>query len=248
MRILIVEDEAASRRGLMELLQSVDPQHQVVGVAVNGEDGLEKLCALTPDLAFVDIRMPGMDGLTMVGEARRRGCHTLFIMISAYAEFSYARKAIVQGALDYLMKPFIVEDVENALRRALQALYGDGFAEEASVQHPMVQRTLKIISCQYQNHINLECISKQLQITPEYLSYLFKRDTGINFVIYLRNYRIEKAKQLLRNSNMKIYGVATAVGFSDAKYFCRVFRCVTGQSPSELARKADGEEAEEEEA
>ncbi len=246
MRILIVEDEAASRRGIIDLLKSIGPKYQIVGIAGNGEEGLAKLRALTPDVAFVDICMPVMDGLAMVGEARRQGSTTAFIIISAYAEFSYARQALVQGVLDYLVKPFTLEDVEDVLRRASAEVYGGVVTEEINVKHPMVTRTLKIISCQYQTHISLESISEQLQITPEYLSYLFKRDTGTNFIIYLRNFRIEKALQLIRDGKMKIYEVAAAVGFSDAKYFCRVFRNVTGQSPSSLHRDQSVHEPEEE--
>ena len=244
MRILIVEDEAASRRGLIDLLKSVSPQHQIVGIAANGEEGLAKLRALTPDVAFVDICMPVMDGLAMVGEAHKQGIQSAFIIISAYADFSYARKALVQGVLDYLVKPFTMEDVEDVLRRASTEVFGGEMPEEINVKHPMVTRTLKIISCQYQMHISLESISEQLQITPEYLSYLFKRDTGINFIIYLRNYRIEKAMQLIQEGKMKIYEVAAAVGFSDAKYFCRVFRNVTGQAPSSIHREQDDLELE----
>ena len=238
MRIVIVEDEAASRRGLMELLQSLSPQNQVVGIAANGNEGLEKLRKRKPDVAFVDICMPGMDGLTMVKMAKREGCGCIFIMVSAYAEFSYARKALVQGALDFLVKPFVIEDIENVLQRASAVQARDHYIEEFDVRHPMVTRTLKIIESQYQSHITLESISGQLQITPEYLSYLFKRDTDVNFVSYLRNYRVEKAKQLIQESDMRIYEIAAAVGFSDAKYFCRVFRSVTGQSPSGMAHDA----------
>lgn len=240
MRILIVEDEMAARRGLIDLLHAIGPQHNVVGVAGNGEEGLAKLRALSPDAAFVDIRMPVMDGLTMIGAAREQGVRTAFIVISAYADFLYARKAMVEGALDYLVKPFTLEDVEVSLKRVSAGLPGEASTSENVVQHPMVTRTLKIIASQYQNHISLESISEQLQITPEYLSYLFRRDMGITFVTYFRNFRIEKALKLMETKSLKIFEVASAVGFSDAKYFCRVFRSVTGQSPSSYCKDKTG--------
>ena len=244
MRILIVEDEAASRRGLTDLLQSISPQHKIVGIAGNGEEGLKKLRALSPDVAFVDICMPVMDGLTMIGIARQQNINTAFILISAHTEFSYARKALVQGALDYLVKPFILEDIENVLKRAALTLPDNAAPDEMDVQHPMVMRTLKMIASQYQNHISLESISEQLHITPEYLSYLFRRDMGINFIVYLRNYRIQQALEILKEGNMRIFEVANAVGFTDAKYFCRVFRNVTGQSPSTYTKNMNDEDPE----
>lgn len=238
MRILIIEDEIASRRGLIDLLKNLGPQYKVVGVAGNGVEGLNKLRMLKPDLAFVDIRMPAMDGLTMIAEAHKQGVSAVYIIISAYAEFSYARKAMVQGVLDYLVKPFTLEDIENVLKRAAAAMPSREIPEEISVRHPMVSRTLQIIAEQYQTRLSLESIGEQLHITSEYLCYLFKRDMGVNFINYLRNYRIGQAIRLMqREDDLKIYEVASAVGFSDAKYFCRVFRNVTGQSPSGYVKK-----------
>jgi len=227
-----VEDEIAARRGLTDLIQGISPQYSIVGIAANGGEGLSKLRTLSPDVAFVDICMPVMDGLSMIGEAHRLSVKTAFIVISAYTEFGYARQALLQGALDYLVKPFTLEDVENVLKRAALTLPDVVMPDEICVQHPMVTRTVKIIASQFHTHISLESISEQLHITPEYLSYLFRRDMGVNFIIYLRNYRIEQALRMMKEGDMRIFEVANSVGFSDAKYFCRVFRNVTGQSPS----------------
>ena len=72
---------------------------------------------------------------------------------------------------------------------------------------------------------------------------MFHRDTGINFSAYLRNWRIERATAMMRGGRTRIYDIARAVGFNDAKYFCRVFREVIGQSPGAYLRAlGEGEE------
>ena len=66
MRIVIVEDEAAIREGMVKLLDQINPQYEVVGKAVDGQSGYELIRSVRPDLIIVDIRMPDMNGLAMI--------------------------------------------------------------------------------------------------------------------------------------------------------------------------------------
>ena len=91
----------------------------------------------------------------------------------------------------------------------------------------------------YQTGIMLDEISRKLDMTPEYLGTLFHKETGITFSNYLKNYRIAKAKELLVGTNLKLYEIAEKVGYSDSKYFSRIFKKQTGMTPSEY-RKENG--------
>lgn len=74
-------------------------------------------------------------------------------------------------------------------------------------------------------------------MTPEYLGNLFAKETGITFSNYLRQVRMEKAKELLTGTDMKIYEVACAVGYPDQKYFSKVFKEYVGVSAKQFALK-----------
>lgn len=87
----------------------------------------------------------------------------------------------------------------------------------------------------YQTGITLDEIARRLDVTPEYLSSQFHKVTGETFSAYMRNYRIQKAKELLLGTQMKLYEIAEAVGYSDGKYFSKVFRECTGCLPAELS-------------
>ncbi len=230
MRIVVVEDEITARRGLIRLLEDFDERLRVVGQAADGRQGLALLHALSPDVCFVDIKMPVMDGLAMLQQARDQGLQLPFVVVSAFAEFEYARQAMKLDVREYLVKPVTLEDMETVIRRLMSA-QSEGNSVQ-NVRHPMVERALKMIQERNNEPINLAAVSKELKITPEYLSYLFHRDMGMNFSTYLRNHRIDRACTLLRDGNARIYEVARATGFTDSKYFCRVFREVTGKSPS----------------
>ncbi|WNS46741.1 response regulator [Paenibacillus sp. MMS20-IR301] len=91
---------------------------RVAGAAANGEEGLEMISELLPDLVITDIRMPRMDGLSMLRAVLEchRGCKV--ILISGYADFEYAQQAVQLGAFDFVVKPFTEEDIMKAVLRA----------------------------------------------------------------------------------------------------------------------------------
>lgn len=103
-------------------------------------------------------------------------------------------------------------------------------------ENPIIHKVLRIISEEYDQDISLEFISDRLHLTTEYLSTLFKKETGVNFSIYLPQFRIERAKELMNNPNNKIYTIAEKSGYRDTAYFCKVFKRITGLSPKEYMK------------
>ena len=97
----------------------------------------------------------------------------------------------------------------------------------------VINEVIYIIEKEYRNNILLEEMARRFNITPEYLSTLFVRELGIKYTAYCTQVKIEHAKNLLRNGDMKIYEVAEQSGYSDVKYFCKVFKKYTGKSPKE---------------
>jgi two-component system, LytTR family, response regulator len=125
-RVLIVEDEEHARRYLRELLEG-EPQIEVIGESANGEQGLQQIRELSPDIVFVDVQMPGLDGFGMIDQIA--GIRLpLFVFVTGYGE--YAVKAFEIEAVDYLCKPFDKErlslSVERAVRRLNPAVPGAG--------------------------------------------------------------------------------------------------------------------------
>ncbi len=112
MNALLIDDERLARAELRRLLEP-HPQIRIVGEAVNGEDGLEKIHALNPDLLFLDIQMPGKNGFELLNELTGRTPRIIFT--TAYDE--YALRAFEFNALDYLLKPIEADRLDAALRR-----------------------------------------------------------------------------------------------------------------------------------
>lgn len=248
-KVLIVEDEDIIRKGLMFMAKWSQYDCVVVGEAINGNDGLKQIEEKRPDIVIVDINMPEKDGLSMIEESiELYGYDT--IIISGYSEFSYAKKAISLGVSDYLLKPINFNELYPILekiiakRSHLQQLNQDKkqidiekarlhliSGEESPHTNRYVDLMLDSIRTRYQSRLSLTDISIECGMSCTYLNTKLKQYTGYTFNDYLNRYRIQQAVKLLNDSDLKVYEIADAVGFSDYKYFIKVFKKYIGISP-----------------
>lgn len=123
MRIVIIEDEIRIREGLVKLVRKLNSSYEVVGEAGNGKDGLNLVSRELPDVIITDIKMPEMDGLEMLTVLHERGLMKKAIVLSAYSEFEYARQAMRMGVKEYLLKPIVVSDIAEAIRRVEREIH-----------------------------------------------------------------------------------------------------------------------------
>ena len=122
MKIIIVEDEKSIRNGLVKMLPKLDPEYEVVGSAKDGSEGYQRILAEQPDLVIMDIEMPEMDGLSMLEKLRKEGFTGKAVVLTAYSDFSYAKRAIELGIENYLLKPIKLEELKKTLGTASASL------------------------------------------------------------------------------------------------------------------------------
>lgn len=96
----------------------------------------------------------------------------------------------------------------------------------------VINMVIRIIEEEYSNNVGLEYVADKVHLTPTYLSYLFKRETGHSFLKYLTQYRLEKAVELIQGTNMKIVNICNKVGYTKLSYFCMLFKNNFGVTPS----------------
>ncbi len=108
--------------------------------------------------------------------------------------------------------------------------------EEIDVENLTVLKVINYIRDNYSKNITLSDAANLVGVTPEYLSKLFYQEINVNFVVFLRNFRISIAKRMILSGKYRIQEVADHVGFKDPKYFNKVFKTVCGISPSEYKK------------
>lgn len=115
---IIIDDERSSRNALRQKLVKHCIDVMIIGECENGEEGIENIEKKKPDIVFLDVEMPRMNGFTMLQQLKNKNFEVIFV--TAYDH--YAIKAIRYSALDYLIKPVEVEDLKNAVNRALEKM------------------------------------------------------------------------------------------------------------------------------
>ncbi|MGA2976146.1 MAG: response regulator [Spirochaetia bacterium] len=120
MRVLIADDEALIRERLKKIIARSGLEIEIVGEASTGQEALTLALEKKPALVIVDIEMPVLGGLQFLSAARDAGLSLKALVLTGFAQFEYARKALQLGVIDYLMKPVSELALVDALRRVVR--------------------------------------------------------------------------------------------------------------------------------
>lgn len=237
-KIIICDDEVIIRKGLMTLVVSHYPKLELAGTASNGFEAFQLIVDHQPDVALMDINMPGLSGLEVMEKAQEHSPRTRFIIISGYDEFQYAQKAIRLKAFDYLLKPLdrdrLFETIDNALHAALQEVI-IGAKNHPAKELPLGADAVQHIYRNFRDpELSLSGLSEHLHVSGSYLSRMIRKETGLSFSELLTKVRMETALSLLESHpELSTLKVSEEIGYRNQHYFCKVFRQYTGQTATE---------------
>lgn len=258
LRVLIAEDEDIIRKGLIFTTDWLGMNCVVAAEAANGQEGLEKILECRPDIVIADIHMPLMDGIEMI----RRASETVkfkSIILTSYADFDYAKRAIEAKVSEYLLKPVDEEELKALIGRLEKEIASSRQmehmleqAEQAEIlsgalnleyymkldlsENQYISRTIEEIRLHYAEKLSVETISDKLGVSSSYLSRKFKEVTGQTFLDFLNKYRVQQAVSLLETRTYRVSEISEATGFSDYKHFCAVFKKYTTKSPTKFIK------------
>lgn len=351
-KILLVDDEILEREVLKIMLGKLKNEVTVVGEAGNGREAIDLDMKLNPDIIFMDVKMPGIDGIKALEIIKKQNENKVIIMLTAYDDFDLIHKALTLGVNDYILKPVkgekllevlriqidnlkidksrikekelllidkIISEEENDAKLLLNdiiesyilasnedasyfkqkvellsekmikvaskfkfrngnwinkedALYKFEFFEdiesirnyiysiltliflETSQNNIEVKKSdvvkpkclnkalepaLKYIEENYGEQILLEDVASVSNLSPYYFSKLFKKEMGMNFTTYVTKHKIEKAKWMLKNTDIPIVNIASELGYYECGYFTKVFKKIEGITPTEYRSKKD---------
>lgn len=239
-RILIVDDEYYSVYALQ-----INTDWKKMGIdevlaATNVADAQRILRNVQVEVLLTDIEMPGKSGVELLKWTRENSPLTQTIFLSCHAEFSYAQDAIKLGINDYLLKPVeekeLSQAVASALKRYREVQIGSKIIETSGLMSLNGKKTIIEEACRYiVEHLGGECrrnqIAEAVHVSPDYLSRIFKNETGVGLTEYIVMQRIQLAKSLLSKTTDSISSIAEKTGFRYEAYFSKIFRDKTGLSP-----------------
>ncbi len=143
-RILVADDEELERKAMILILNSA-PSNEIIDVleASNGIEALDISQSQRVDIAFLDIHMPGIDGLRVAEKLSSLPNSPIIVMVTAYDYFSYARQALRYGVIEYLLKPASTAEVYNALFLAFSEIKARKEEEKRQAEAKRVAADLK---------------------------------------------------------------------------------------------------------
>lgn len=247
-KALVVDDEKIGRDGIKFLMKKYNDQIEVAE-AINGRVALEHIRSNQVDILITDIKMPIMGGMELIREVYKDFPHLKIIILSGYGEFEYAQNALKMGVCEYLLKPISKDDFDEAIEKVLTKCKQDNTKSNEDVESDnnigvgKVEAVKKYIAKNYHEDIGVEQLADAVDLTPSYLSHIFKKETGENLGKFIKKVRMEKARDMLENSYEKIVNISEAVGYQNVSYFCKSFREYYGISPQKF-RAGDKEELE----
>jgi YesN/AraC family two-component response regulator len=257
-KILIVEDDPE----IISFLQGVLSEIYTLKIARCGNEALDELSSVEEEAGVVllDHRLPDMTGLEVLGELKQRKPHIPVIFVTGYGSEDLAVKAFKGGAKDYLKKPFNYRQLLHAVEFCLSLwqkdnrmqrnlLRPDSFPVVDFLDHVneettkyKLQKALIFINNNYMNRLSLDSVAEKACTSKHHFSREFRKYVGCTYREYLNKVRTEKARELLRETNLSVTEAAFSVGYTGLRSFERMFKktqgCTARQFKDSLAREA----------
>jgi DNA-binding response OmpR family regulator len=243
--LLVVEDNADVR---FFISACVSDDYRVA-TAENGAAGIQKAIDRIPDIIISDVMMPEKDGLELCETLKNdeRTSHIPIVLLTARADVESRMAGLRRGADDYLAKPFepgeLLVRLENLvkLRLRLQQRYAGMSELPAPSQDPdlapedaFLGRIRDVVESRLsETEFDMPRLERALGMSRSQVFRKVKALTGASPSVLIRNIRLQKSRELLRNSTLTIAEIAYEVGFSTPAYFSTMFQEAFGKTPSE---------------
>lgn len=266
-KMLIADDEWIVRDGISNICDWAQRGIVLCPMARNGQEALQLIHEHKPDIVIIDIRMPFLTGLDVIEQIHPALPNTEFIILSAYGEFEYAKRAMAFGVNHYILKPCNDEKLLSSVDAVLIKLRNDHFIRdyvsgkavgseartkcasilsidpENTVPHsPLVCRMIQAVEDHLSNEsLSLSFLAREILFTnADYLGKVFKREMEQNFSSFLQARRVQEAQYLLlSNPPLKIYEIARRCGYGgNTQYFSLQFKKLIGKTPTEYQQDA----------
>lgn len=241
-KLLIVEDNLK----LLNSMSALFEDYFDIFEGENGQEGLEKARLHLPDIIISDIMMPEMNGYELVEELKGndRTKHIPIILLTALGEDERKIEGFNHGADDYIVKPFkfdvLLSRVNNVLktRDQLKRIYDKStpINHEFGVKDPMLSHLEALLVNHFRfRDFSIPQIAEMMNMTTPKLEREIKKLTGMTPIQYVNDFRLHKAKDMLKKGDRSIFEVSHSLGFKSLSYFGKAYKEKFGVAPSKTS-------------
>ncbi len=239
--VYIVDDEGLIIKSIIQAISWGDNGFEVIGSNTSSVQAVEEIKLLRPHLVLCDLKMPAMDGISLIKTCRADGVDSEFIMLSAFGEFEASRNFFLLDGFDYMLKPLHPQEAEMVLERVSRKL-----AEKYDL-HPstdfaptgaaVFDELVHYVSDNFIKKHTLSDLSSQFNLSEKYICSLFSKHYHSTLTMFLTNIRMNEATKMILTTDKALKEIAASCGYSDYFYFCRIFKNHFGESPTEYRQR-----------
>ncbi len=263
MKLLLVDDDKIAVEIVKDLIDWKKYGITDIYEAYSAKTAKEILLEKQIDILISDIEMPKENGIELVKWTIENEVPVITFFLTSYPNFGYASLAIKYGVMDYLLKPIEKEILEMCIGKAVQVIeerkeseenekmarlwknkfvqaYEADAKEGTGESENTIHIVMDYIDKNFAEDISRNQLAKIACVHPDYLSHLFKEETGYTITGYLAKVRIAHAKQMLEKSSDSASEIAWKVGYSNSAYFSKIFNQMEGMSPTEYRKRVRG--------
>lgn len=242
--IAIVDDEPWALVYMKQLFDRADLGFQVIAATQSPEEAIRIIEREKPDILVTDVRMPGINGIELIEHVRHLDIPCEVVILSGFAEFTYAQQAISLGTFEYCLKPLSRESAAGVLRklrvRLEEKVSPCGPVEALEADDDNFANMLRYIEKHFDQRLYLKDLAQQFYLAPNYCCSLFVKYKNMTFSQFVTELRMQHAMLLLGRPGQSINKVAQKVGFDDYTYFNKVFKRYFQCTPSEYKKHLAG--------
>lgn len=239
-QLVIVDDEPRILNGLCKYYDWNKMGFELSGRFRNGKEVLDHMKSHPVDVILSDISMPVMDGITLAKTLYEQNSPVILVFLSGYAEFEYARQALTYKVYEYILKPIKADELHSVFRRISELLNQDGNHSDTGNYYDKLIQKARLYMEETLSVVTLKQTALFIGLSSSYLSSIYKQQTGNSYSDDIQNMKMQIARQLLNDGDLKTYEIAEKLGYDNPKNFTRAFRSYYGFSPRDY-KKNGGE-------
>ena len=265
MNRLIVDDEMIAIEGIRANTDWEKLHFENIYTANSYAQAVELVAKNRVDVMLCDIEMPGESGLELIRWMNDNSPDTVNIILTCHEDFQFAKRAVALSCMDYILKPATPAVLMDVLGRAEKKAaarseekryhsYGEQYVQSLADreeggkpdgQHGgeesenAVEQIKQYIAGHVSEELSVEDLAAMVHFNPDYLSRVFKKETGKTVSEYITEYRCALAGELLKNTDLSVTMIASKSGYPNYAYFTRIFKKYSGCTPREYRKKSD---------
>ncbi|MBP5160286.1 MAG: DNA-binding response regulator [Lachnospiraceae bacterium] len=239
-QVYLVDDDMLILDDIISRVPWLDNGFEVAGYQTDPLRAIGEILELKPDVVFLDLKMPAMDGNELIRRLRDSGSEAEYVMISAYDSFANVRDFFQQSGFDYILKPINDDDMQmvlEGLNHKLSLKVSPQFDENSNdtlTNNPKFNSLITYVDEHFTENITLEFLAKEFAFARTYICGLFQKYLNKSLTVYLTQRRMQYAKTLIVDEKRQIKEVAVDCGYADYRHFYKAFKRYYGISPREM--------------